>query len=225
MKTALLTLLALALPTLGFANDDQAQNYSFRASSPIVLRNLFRVYYPTTPLPSDGSEYTGKWKQVLLNSYSTEGPFKAKALSSIPFFTKPSAGSKRVATAKLTKSSKDLVLFFIGNEEKQSYACFSAENGKAPWGGYFISNKSPHNIMLQVGKVKKIIPPGKSGSINPGLGTHEVKLYTGTKQEPKMLRNTKWHTTENQREFVLYYGQKLRWVHIADNKQSETAQN
>lgn len=225
MKTALFTLLALALPSLGLSQDDQAQTYTFKASAPVLLRNIFRVYYPTSPVPSDGSEYEGQWQAVILSTYATEGPFKVKSTGSVPFFTEPNLGSKKVAVAKLPRGEKELQLFFIGNKEQQRYACFSADSNKAPWGGYFVTNKSPHQLLIQVGKVKKIIKAGKSASITPGLGTHEVKIFTGSTKDPQAVRNTKWFTSESQREFVLYYGEKLRWVHIADNKQAETAQN
>ena len=184
---------------------------------PFPIKGKSTYYVPATPLPENAEEYTGKWVEMKLNRFSPLGPYKVKVRKHLQLFRRPDPSQKPIVKLKASDLSDRALLFFVGNKTSRNYEVLATADDGVKKGSFYILNKTKFPLGFEIGEVKKVVQPGKAGTITPGDGGKDAKVYI-RRDGTELLRSTRWFIRKDQREFVVFLGDPLRWVHVVDSR-------
>ena len=198
---------------------------------PAILADSRVFYVPVSPLPAKRESYKGEWVEIKLNRYSLCGPYSFSISSAVPrieFFSKKDATQEPVARLNIATavSSQDkgisrrrkVLAFFVAQPKKKAYAVFSIKHTEPVWRSFTLINKSASSIGVKLGEQNVSIPSGMQKVVKFQSAREKVAIYRQTKSGAQLIRSSVWNLKEGEREFVLFYGEPMRWAHISDSK-------
>lgn len=199
----------------------QTRDISFKLACLDTLPSspkLFILHFPLRSLPEDPSNYRGEWGKVFINSRGFGKEFKVKlSHPALPLFTNPDPTSKPIAVAKIPTNIDECLIVLAPDAPNNRYLSFPISTKNIPTGSMHVNNLTKHSILLSVGQKKVRIPSHKHYTFKLAPGAYPTQIFRATHQDKKLEHTSHWVLRENIRELVFFYGEPMRWKHLAEH--------